>query len=66
MSAHIDKMKKLISGTLLVELEDYDLEHTKVYGLFMMKIVIYLDKQFKTLENKNTEREDKRKLAVAV
>jgi len=60
MSAHVDKMKELIIGPLNVELEDYDLEHTNVYGsLLMMKIVVILDKKFRTLKNKNTEIEEK-------
>jgi hypothetical protein len=60
MSAHVDKMKELIIGPLNVEREDYDLEHTNVYGsLLMMKIVVILDKKFRTLKNKNTEIEEK-------
>jgi hypothetical protein len=60
MRVHIDKMKKLISGSQNFEPEDYHLEHTNVYGrLLMMKIVIYLDKQSKTLKNKSTELEEK-------
>jgi hypothetical protein len=60
MSAHVDKMKELIIGPLNVEPEDYGLEHTNVYGsLLMMKIVLILDKKFRTLKNKNTELEEK-------
>lgn len=31
MSAHVEKMKKRISGTLNIEPGDCDLEHTNVY-----------------------------------
>lgn len=55
-------MKELVCGPLNVEPEDYNLEHTNVYGcLLMMKIVVILDKQFKTLKNKNTELEEKKR-----